>query len=204
MGNCNEQMVLSVIRHPWSAFNIQRIGQIIRPCYIQMCVTEEKSWILTAQVSFMHSFSYFQFMFVPVLTGVVTFVLFVSGPAHILCLNVASGCKIILHFGWTFLSAACVWLQFLIRTFLFAFRLFNSLLVDPGSRGSSVSIVSDYGLDDRGSIRGRGRGFSSSPCIQTHLASCSMGTGGPFPGGKARPGRDADHSPPSSAEVKYE
>jgi hypothetical protein len=23
-----------------------------------------------------------------------------------------------------------------------------------------------------------------------------MGTGGPFPGGKARPGRDADHSPP--------
>jgi hypothetical protein len=31
-----------------------------------------------------------------------------------------------------------------------------------------------------------------------------MGTGGPFPGGKARPGRDADHSPPSSAEVKYE
>jgi hypothetical protein len=31
-----------------------------------------------------------------------------------------------------------------------------------------------------------------------------MGTGGPFPGGKARPGRDADHSPPYSAEVKNE
>jgi hypothetical protein len=31
-----------------------------------------------------------------------------------------------------------------------------------------------------------------------------MGTGGSFPGGKARPGRDADHSPPSSAEVKNE
>jgi hypothetical protein len=28
-----------------------------------------------------------------------------------------------------------------------------------------------------------------------------MGAGGPFPGAKARPGRDADHSPPSSAEV---
>jgi hypothetical protein len=28
-----------------------------------------------------------------------------------------------------------------------------------------------------------------------------MGTGGPFPGAKARPRRDADHSPPSSAEV---
>jgi hypothetical protein len=31
-----------------------------------------------------------------------------------------------------------------------------------------------------------------------------MGTGGPFPGGKARPGRDADHSPPSCAEVVNE
>jgi hypothetical protein len=31
-----------------------------------------------------------------------------------------------------------------------------------------------------------------------------MGTGGPFPGGKSRPGRDADHSPPSSAEVENE
>jgi hypothetical protein len=31
-----------------------------------------------------------------------------------------------------------------------------------------------------------------------------MGTEGPFPGGKARPGRDADHSPPSNAEVKNE
>jgi hypothetical protein len=31
-----------------------------------------------------------------------------------------------------------------------------------------------------------------------------MGTGGPFPGGKALSGRDADHSPPSSAEVVSE
>jgi hypothetical protein len=29
-----------------------------------------------------------------------------------------------------------------------------------------------------------------------------MSTEGPFPGGKARPGRDADHSPPSSTEVE--
>jgi hypothetical protein len=50
--------------------------------------------------------------------------------------------------------------------------------------------------------------FSSSLCVQTdsgaHPASCAMGTGGPFSGGKARPGRDADHSPPSSAEVVNE
>jgi hypothetical protein len=29
-----------------------------------------------------------------------------------------------------------------------------------------------------------------------------MGTGGPFPRGKVQPGRDADHSPPPSTEVK--
>jgi hypothetical protein len=83
------------------------------------------------------------------------------------------------------------------------------------SRGSSGSVVSDYGLDDRAiDVRSPtgAEDFSSSPCIQTgsgaHPASCpmgtAMGTGSPFPGGKPRPGRDADHSPPSSAEVKYE
>jgi hypothetical protein len=50
--------------------------------------------------------------------------------------------------------------------------------------------------------------FSSPLCVQTgsgaHPTSCTVGTGGSFPGGKARPGRDADHSPPSSAEVKKE
>jgi hypothetical protein len=52
------------------------------------------------------------------------------------------------------------------------------------------------------------KGFSSNLCVQTgseaHPASCTMGTGGPFPGGKAHPGRDADHSAPSSAEVENE
>jgi hypothetical protein len=50
--------------------------------------------------------------------------------------------------------------------------------------------------------------FSSSPCVQTasgaHPASCTVGTGGLFPGSKARPERETDHSPPSSAEVKNE
>jgi hypothetical protein len=48
--------------------------------------------------------------------------------------------------------------------------------------------------------------FSSNLCVQTrsgaHPASCRGGTGGFLSGGKARPGRDADHSPPSGAEVK--
>jgi hypothetical protein len=71
--------------------------------------------------------------------------------------------------------------------------------------------VSDYGLDDRATVVRSPAGakdFSSNPCVQTgsgaHPASCTMGTGGPFSGGKARPGRDADHTPPSSAEVENE
>jgi hypothetical protein len=50
--------------------------------------------------------------------------------------------------------------------------------------GSSVSIVSDYGLDDRAiGVRSPAgeKDSSSSLCVQTgsgpHLASCSMGTG---------------------------
>jgi hypothetical protein len=62
-------------------------------------------------------------------------------------------------------------------------------------RGSSVSIVSDYGLDDR-AIGVRSpvgeKDFSSILCVQTgsgaHPASCTMGTGGPFPGGKSAAG----------------
>jgi hypothetical protein len=69
--------------------------------------------------------------------------------------------------------------------------------------------VSDSGLDDRAigvrSPAGAKDFFLYPICVQTgsgaHPASCTMGTGGTFPGGKARPGRDADHSPPSSAEV---
>jgi hypothetical protein len=82
------------------------------------------------------------------------------------------------------------------------------IAVEPGSSGS---IVSDYGLDDRAiGVRfpAGAEDFSSILCVQTgsgtHPASCTMGTGGPFPGGKVQPGRDADHSPPSSAEVVNE
>jgi hypothetical protein len=71
--------------------------------------------------------------------------------------------------------------------------------------------VSDHRLDDR-TIGVRSptgaKDFSSILRVQTgseaHPASCPMGTGGPFLGGKARPGRDVDHSLPSSAEVVNE
>jgi hypothetical protein len=57
--------------------------------------------------------------------------------------------------------------------------------------GSSVSTVSDYGLDDReiGFRSPAGaKDFSSNLCVQTgsevRPASCTMGTGSPFPGAK--------------------
>jgi hypothetical protein len=56
-------------------------------------------------------------------------------------------------------------------------------------RSSSVSIVSDYGLDDRAiGVRSPAgaKDFSSNLCVQTgskaYPASCTMGTGGLFPG----------------------
>jgi hypothetical protein len=90
--------------------------------------------------------------------------------------------------------------------FIFLYKLYSSR-----SRVSSGSIVSDYGLDDRaiGVLSPEGaKDFSSSLCVQTgsgaHPASCTMGTGGPFPGGNARLGRDADHSSQSSTVVVIE
>jgi hypothetical protein len=52
--------------------------------------------------------------------------------------------------------------------------------------GPSITIVSDYRLDDRGSIPGRQRIFPltsvSKPDLRSTQPSCTMGTGGPFLG----------------------
>jgi hypothetical protein len=65
-----------------------------------------------------------------------------------------------------------------------------------------------YGLDDQGggiSRPGRVKYFhfsiSSRPTLGSTQLPIKMGTGGSFPGVK-RQGREADHSPPTSAEVK--
>jgi hypothetical protein len=74
------------------------------------------------------------------------------------------------------------------------------------TKGAAVALTTGWTIGVR-SLTGA-EDFSSGPCVQTgsgaHPASCPMGTGGYFPGGKARPGPDTDHSPPSRAEVKYE
>jgi hypothetical protein len=76
------------------------------------------------------------------------------------------------------------------------------------SRDSSVGIVLGYGMDDRGSrvrFPTEAGNFSLHHRLQNvsgvHPASYPIDTAGSFPGGKAV-GREADHSPLSSAEVK--
>ena len=70
--------------------------------------------------------------------------------------------------------------------------------------GSSVGIATDLRAGRSGIESRWGRDF---PPVQTgpgaQPASCKMGTGS-FPGGKVRPGRAADHSPPYSAAVMEE
>jgi hypothetical protein len=85
-------------------------------------------------------------------------------------------------------------------------------IVTYSEPGSSGSIVSGYGLDDQvigvRFLAEAKKDFSPSFCVQTgsraHPASCTMGTAGSFSGAKARSEHDADHSPPSSAEVETE
>jgi hypothetical protein len=71
--------------------------------------------------------------------------------------------------------------------------LLNSLQLR--SRGSSVGIVAGYGLDDRGSILGRGKilliSVTSRPGLGTTLVKSVPGVN-----------READHSSPSNAEIK--
>jgi hypothetical protein len=77
---------------------------------------------------------------------------------------------------------------------------YDEISLKEVSRGSSVSIVSGCGLEDRKiGVRSsaEAKDFSSRLCVQTdsgaHPASCTMGIGDLFTGAKARPGRDADY-----------
>ena len=69
--------------------------------------------------------------------------------------------------------------------------------------GSSVGIATGYGLDSRGSNPGGGEIFRNCPDRPWAPLSLLYNQYR-VPGGKERPGRDADHSPPSSAVVMKE
>jgi hypothetical protein len=64
--------------------------------------------------------------------------------------------------------------------------------------------LDDWGVGIR--VMVREQEFSLHHVVQTgseaHPASYPMGTGGSFHGGVKRPGIEADHSPPASADVK--
>jgi hypothetical protein len=85
----------------------------------------------------------------------------------------------------------------------------NIVTTEFTSRDSAVGIATGYGLDVPREVGVQvpvgSKIFSLLHLVQTgfevHPASYPMGTGGTFPGIK-RPGREADHSPPASAEVK--
>ena len=69
-------------------------------------------------------------------------------------------------------------------------------------RDSSVGIATAYGLDGSGIESPWGRDFPhlSRPALMPTQPPVQWVPD--FPGGKVRPGREADLSPPSSAEVK--
>ena len=69
--------------------------------------------------------------------------------------------------------------------------------------GSSVGIAADYGLDGPGSNPSGDEFFCPSrPALGPTQSHIKWVPG--LSGGKVRPGRAADHSPPSSAAVMEE
>ena len=70
--------------------------------------------------------------------------------------------------------------------------------------GSSVGIVTDYRLGGPGIESRWGEIFRTCPDRPWGPPSLLYNGYRVFPGGKLRPGRAADHSPPSSAAVMEE
>jgi hypothetical protein len=79
------------------------------------------------------------------------------------------------------------------------------LLEHNSGPGSSVGIVTDYGLDGLGSNPGGDEIFCPSrPALGPTHPPVKWVLGLSRQGGKVRPGRAADHAPPSSATVMEE
>jgi hypothetical protein len=87
------------------------------------------------------------------------------------------------------------------------FMYLKNVKTDKVSRVTQYSVWLRAGRPgDRGSILGRGERIFpvSRPSLRPTQPPIEWVPGSPFPGDKARPGRDADHSLPSSVEVENE
>jgi hypothetical protein len=92
-------------------------------------------------------------------------------------------------------------------TILHRIILFKHYTLYFKNRDSSVTIATGYGQDGRGSIPSRGWEFFSSPPRPDQLWGTSsqppiQWVAKSLSPGLKRPGREADNSSPSSAEVK--
>jgi hypothetical protein len=88
-----------------------------------------------------------------------------------------------------------------------AFVLSSRLYLPPiqlSGAGSAVGIATAYGLDGSESNPGGGEIFLTCPDRPWGPPNLLYNGYHVFPGGKVRPGRNADPSPPSSAEVMEE
>jgi hypothetical protein len=105
--------------------------------------------------------------------------------------------------GYSFLRYSTHWIVLSKKTFPKPYQYIRiespglSWLEEVGVAQSVRSLTTDLATGVWSPAQAKD--FSSGRCVQTgpgsHPASCPMGTGGPFPGDKARPGRDADTHP---------
>jgi len=86
-------------------------------------------------------------------------------------------------------------------THFFIYLLISCLYMFRCGPGSVVDIATAYGLDGPGIESWRGEIFRTCPDRPCGPPSLLYNGYRIFPGGKVLPGRDADPSPPSSAEV---
>jgi len=101
----------------------------------------------------------------------------------------------------TAIDNICKKIKVLCRVGLFVY-LANLLF--PYGPGSSVGIATDYGLDGPGSNPGGDEIFRPSRPALGPTQPPVQWVPGIFSEDKVRPGRAADHSPPSSAAVMEE
>ena len=99
--------------------------------------------------------------------------------------------------GW------CMWLTTLPPPRAVVMKSGNLNFLEPRSRrpGSSVGIATGYGLDGPRIESRWGRHFRTCPDRPWGPSSLLYSGYRVFPGVRKRPGRDANLSPPSSAEV---